>query len=274
MIDLHQGFSGRELEEVPPTLASLAVVQLDAAAALARGELRRAAREQLAAARLVGRAVVASVRERFAAMSAAAAARCIDSRVEDGVKLELVQRGEALDVLVDGRRVMRSDARRAEKQLVELALAPLGQRDDITVVLAGLGMGFTLRALLDAPGVERVDVVEASRAVARVGGAPFRRAQRRRAEGSAREAARDGSGGLLEVAAHRAPSSRRVGDGWLALVLDMDEGPALRVAARQRRVLRRRGHRAARDGAASGRRARAVVGGARAGAATAACTRA
>jgi hypothetical protein len=66
MIDLHQGFSGRELDEVPPTLASLAVVQLDVATALARGELRRAARGQLAAWRLAGQALVATVRERFA----------------------------------------------------------------------------------------------------------------------------------------------------------------------------------------------------------------
>ncbi len=65
MIDLHQGFSGRELDEVPPTLASLAVVQLDAAAALARGEIKRAARGQLAAARIVGRAIVQGLRERL-----------------------------------------------------------------------------------------------------------------------------------------------------------------------------------------------------------------
>ena len=65
MIDLHQGFSGRELDEVPPTLASLAVVQLDAATSLARGELRRAARGQIAAARLLGQALVKAVRERL-----------------------------------------------------------------------------------------------------------------------------------------------------------------------------------------------------------------
>jgi hypothetical protein len=65
MIDLHQGFSGRELDEVPPTLTSLAVVQLDAATALARGDLKRAARVQLAAARLLGQALVRGVRDRF-----------------------------------------------------------------------------------------------------------------------------------------------------------------------------------------------------------------
>lgn len=64
MIDLHQGFSGGELKEVSPTLASLAVVELDVATALARGQLRRAARGQLAAARLFGQMVWNGVRER------------------------------------------------------------------------------------------------------------------------------------------------------------------------------------------------------------------
>jgi spermidine synthase len=150
----------------------------------------------------------------------------IDRRVEDGATIELVQRGEALDVLLEGRRVMRSDARRAEKQLVELALAPLGQRDDITVVLAGLGMGFTLRALLDAPGVQRVDVVEASAAVVEW--------EARHFAGLNGDALKDPRVRLhaMDLAAFLkalrtkdlAPPS---GDGWLALVLDMDEGPAL-----------------------------------------------
>ena len=153
-------------------------------------------------------------------------AAVIDRRVEDGATIELVQRGEAFDVLVDGRRVMRSDARRAEKQLVELALAPLGQRDDITVVLAGLGMGFTLRALLDAPGVQRVDVVEASRAVV---------------EWEARHFAAFNGDALKDprVRLHACDLAAFLkglrtkdvevpaGDGWLAVVLDMDEGPAL-----------------------------------------------
>jgi hypothetical protein len=65
MIDLHQGFSGRELEEVSATFGSVAVVQLDAAMALARGQLRRAARGQLAAYRLLGKVVVRELRERL-----------------------------------------------------------------------------------------------------------------------------------------------------------------------------------------------------------------
>jgi spermidine synthase len=148
----------------------------------------------------------------------------LDRRVEDGATIELVQRGEAFDVLVDGRRVMRSDARRAETQLVELALAPLGQRDDITVVLAGLGMGFTLRALLDAPGVVRVDVVESSRAVLEW--------ETRHFAGLNGDALADARVHLhaLDLAAFLkslrvGALQRPAGDGWLALILDLDEGP-------------------------------------------------
>jgi spermidine synthase len=157
-------------------------------------------------------------------MTAGVPAAVIDRRVEDGATVELVQRGEAFDVLVDGRRVMRSDARRAEKQLVELALAPLGQRDDITVVLAGLGMGFTLRALLDAPGVMRVDVVEASPAVLEW--------EARHFAGLNGDALKDPRVRLHAVdlaAFYKGLRTKTVelpaGDGWLAVVLDMDEGP-------------------------------------------------
>jgi uncharacterized phosphosugar-binding protein len=65
MIDLHQGFSGRELQEVAPTIGSVAVVQLDAAMALAKGQLRRAARGQLAAYKLLGRVFVEGLKERL-----------------------------------------------------------------------------------------------------------------------------------------------------------------------------------------------------------------
>lgn len=157
-------------------------------------------------------------------MTPPAAPVLLDRRVEDGATLELVRRGEALDVLLDGRRVMRSDARRAETQLVELALAPLGQRDDITVVLAGLGMGFTLRALLDAPGVQRVDVVEASPAVIEWEARHFAGLN-----GDARHDPRvklHATDLAAFLKALRLGGVDAPGDGWLALILDMDEGPA------------------------------------------------
>ena len=150
----------------------------------------------------------------------------LDRRVEELATLELVRRGEALDVLVDGRRVMRSDQRRNEKSLVELALAPLGQRDDVSVLLAGLGMGFTLRALLDFPAVKRVDVVEASRAViewearhfAGLNGDVLKDAR-------VKLHATDLSAFLKSVRLGTEPGPD--GGAWLALVLDLDEGPDL-----------------------------------------------
>jgi spermidine synthase len=158
-------------------------------------------------------------------MSTQAVQEVIDRRVEDGAVVELIRRGEALDVVLDGRRVMRSDARRGEQQLVELALAPLGQRDDKTVLLAGLGMGFTLRAVLDAPGVTRVDVVEGSHAVLEWASRHF--------------AALNGDalsdprvklhglelGGFLKGVRTGSIAKPGSDDGWLALLLDLDEGP-------------------------------------------------
>src|SRR5258706_1754867 len=96
------------------------------------------------------------------------ASELVERQVEaSGATLELQRRGEALDVVLDGRRVVSSDVRRSEQSLIELAAAPLRGRDDVTMVVAGLGIGFTVRAALDAPGVKvvRVDVVEQSQAM-------------------------------------------------------------------------------------------------------------
>jgi spermidine synthase len=150
----------------------------------------------------------------------------LDRRVEDGGILELVRRGEALDVVLDGRRVMRSDARRAEQQLVDLALAPLGQRDDITVVLAGLGMGFTLRALLDKPGVKRVDVVEASHAVIEWEARHFAALNGDALKDPRVELhAMDLATFLKGLRAGTIARPGASGEAWLALLLDLDEGP-------------------------------------------------
>jgi spermidine synthase len=65
--------------------------------------------------------------------------------------LELRRRGEC-DFLIthDGRVLMTSAAHRSEMALARLALAKLAARRAPQVLLGGLGMGFTLRAALDA----------------------------------------------------------------------------------------------------------------------------
>lgn len=64
MIDLHQGFSGRELEELEPGVGAVAVLQLDTVMAAAKGEYRRAAQGQVAVAKLVGQLMWRGLQQR------------------------------------------------------------------------------------------------------------------------------------------------------------------------------------------------------------------
>lgn len=86
----------------------------------------------------------------------------VDEKLEAGARYELLRRGGDWDILIDGRLAMSSDGPRLEAAIVDLALTPWGTRDDLTVLLAGLGLGLLLRALLDHPQVKHVDVVEHS----------------------------------------------------------------------------------------------------------------
>lgn len=65
MFDLHQGFTGDELKDVPPTIGALALSQLEVAATLARGQVRRAARQQFGTLRLAGELMRNAVKERL-----------------------------------------------------------------------------------------------------------------------------------------------------------------------------------------------------------------
>lgn len=86
----------------------------------------------------------------------------------DGL-LELRQRGDAdFLIVVDGRVLMNSYSRSSEEELSRLGLAHLaaGTTKEPRVLIAGLGMGFTLRAALDVlPGAARVVVCEINRVV-------------------------------------------------------------------------------------------------------------
>ena len=74
------------------------------------------------------------------------------------------RRGESIDS-ASARVLMASAARRCETELSNFVMGPLRDRNDITVLLAGLGMGYTLSTLLQSPRVIRVDVVEHSPAI-------------------------------------------------------------------------------------------------------------
>lgn len=80
--------------------------------------------------------------------------------------LVLRQRGDEFLIVIAGRVLMTSSARRSEEALATLAAAALGARTDQRVLIGGLGMAYTLRAALDAfPADARVVVAELTPAV-------------------------------------------------------------------------------------------------------------
>jgi spermidine synthase len=76
--------------------------------------------------------------------------------------LELRRRGDSeFLITIAGRVLMTSTARRSEEALARLACAELAGHTAPHVLIGGLGMGYTLRAALDAlPARARVRVVE------------------------------------------------------------------------------------------------------------------
>ncbi len=74
--------------------------------------------------------------------------------------LELRQRGPRdFLIVVGGRVLMTSAARRSEEALATLAAAALGPREAPRVLVGGLGMAYTVRAALDAFGPDAVIAV-------------------------------------------------------------------------------------------------------------------
>ena len=82
------------------------------------------------------------------------------ARVEDGTELVLARRGEEWVVRVGGRVLMSSRQHGSEDALSALALGRLAPRQggERTVLIGGLGLGYTLRAALDrlGPGARAV----------------------------------------------------------------------------------------------------------------------
>ena len=78
----------------------------------------------------------------------------------DGRELVLYVRDGVFSIRVDGLELMSSRAHGSEEALARLVLGG-AQRQEPSVLVGGLGMGYTLRAVLDAvPGSAKVTVVE------------------------------------------------------------------------------------------------------------------
>jgi spermidine synthase len=154
-----------------------------------------------------------------------ALAEIVDRKVTpDAHEIVLRKRSGEYEIIYDGNFLMASDCRRSERELAQLAMAPLTQRDDVTILVAGLGMGHTLRAALDAPGVVRVDVVEIAEAVVEWNRAHFG-ALNGQALADPRVHLHQ-----AELAAFlkqtRYTPIEAVKEGWMAVLLDVDNGPS------------------------------------------------
>jgi spermidine synthase len=86
--------------------------------------------------------------------------RTLATAETDEGALELRRRGDDWLMVIAGRVLMNSFSRSSEEDLARLGIERLG-RPPKRVLVSGLGMGFTLRALLDrAPPAARVTVAE------------------------------------------------------------------------------------------------------------------
>ncbi|MDQ2065522.1 hypothetical protein Q9295_03995 [Xinfangfangia sp. CPCC 101601] len=88
------------------------------------------------------------------------------ARSASGDDILLQQRGELFEIKFNGMQLMSNLNSQSEISLA-IKAARMLNRHDARVLVGGLGMGFTLRAILDAvPQAERVDVCEISPEVA------------------------------------------------------------------------------------------------------------
>lgn len=159
----------------------------------------------------------------------------------DGVELVLARRGAEWVVRANGRTLMSSAAHASEEQLAHLALERVPAAR--TVLLGGLGLGYTARAALDRLGPEaRLIVVELSRAL--VG---WNRTHL--AELAARPLEDPRVRLQLADAVERIAEATGAFD---AILLDLDNGPTALARAANQRLYGVRGVKACRDALKAG----------------------
>jgi predicted membrane-bound spermidine synthase len=147
----------------------------------------------------------------------------VAERVEAGAVYELRQRGADWDIVLDGKLAMSTRGPRLEEAIIDLALTPWGTRDDVTVLLAGLGMGVLLRAILDRPHIKHVDVVEVSPTIIEWARGPLASLNGGAlADGRVTVLPRD----LLSHLRDADPATGQRPTGYSILILDTDDWPA------------------------------------------------
>jgi len=88
------------------------------------------------------------------------------ARTPEGTEMTLTRRGNEYMILADGKDLMSSRMKGSEEALATIGCERAAQREKPRVLVGGLGMGFTLRATLDAlPADAEVVVAELMDAV-------------------------------------------------------------------------------------------------------------
>ena len=136
---------------------------------------------------------------------------------DGGKELRLYQHDKDFSISVGNVQLMSSRTHESEEALARLALERVEPREHMQVLIGGLGMGFTLRAALDAlPATARVVVAEIMPAVVKWNRGPL-----------AVLAGDPLSDKRVEVREVNAARMIREGGGrYAAILLDVDNGPA------------------------------------------------
>jgi spermidine synthase len=140
------------------------------------------------------------------------------------------------EILLEGRFLMASHGSHSERAMAPLAHARLAEHMGLAVLVGGLGAGHTLRAVLDMPGVERVEVAEIGPKVAE-----WNRRYFAAANGGAVDDPR-----VKVVVGDVLDHIRRSPGRFDLLLLDVDNGPGWLAAAANAALYGRSGLRACR----------------------------
>jgi spermidine synthase len=152
----------------------------------------------------------------------------------DGPELVLSRRGDAFHISIDRYELMASRGHGSEDALATLAVQALGPRPAPRILVGGLGMGFTLRAALDAVADRPdavVEVAEVFPAVVRWNRGPL--------APLAGHPLDDPRARVLE--ADLADVVARATSPWDAMMFDVDNGPEALVLESNHRLYSKRG---------------------------------
>jgi spermidine synthase len=156
-----------------------------------------------------------------------------ETKTPDGGRLSLHEHDGSFAIRFNNQELMHSQAATSELLLGELALAHLPREAPARCLIGGLGLGFTVRAMLGAAGPKmKITVAELIPAVIEwnrtyLAGLNGSLLNDRRVEAKAVD--------VFDLIGQSAPGS------WDAIALDIDNGPFALVKADNERLYRRRG---------------------------------